>query len=106
MRAYQVVNRLGQAGQDFIKIEDFRGYVNQANSSIKAVANIARAHDLSNEELNDINTEINKVAGYTIAMAPRSTPEPASLARASSPPWLAAGVVGVVAGGLLAHFVL
>lgn len=105
MLRYPVV-RLGQGGQDFIKIEDFRGYVNQANSSMKTVADIARAHDLSDEERNAINTEINKVAGYTIAMAQRPTPEPSSLTRASSPPWLAAGVVGVVAGGLLAHFVL
>jgi hypothetical protein len=86
---------LGQASPaNYISTSDFRAYVEQANSSIKAIADIARAYDLSNEEIQKINSEIGKVSGFTLPMANVSTCEGPS-------PWLLLGaalVTGVIVG--------
>src|SRR4029078_6194854 len=51
-------SRLGQASPaNFISSAEFKAYVDQANASIKAVADIARAYELSNEEIQRINSE-------------------------------------------------
>lgn len=86
-------SRLGQASPaNFISSADFKAYVDQANASIKAVADIARAYELSNEDLQRINSEIGKVSGFTVPMANPSACEGPS-------PWLLAG------GALLALLV-
>ena len=76
-------SRLGQASQtNYISTADFRAYVEQANASMKAIADIARAYDLSNEDLQKINSEIGKVSGFTLPMAnvPSQGPSPWLLA--------------------------
>ena len=88
-------SRLGQAPQtNYISTADFRAYVEQANASIKAIADIARAYDLSNEDLQKINTEIGKVSGFTLPMA--------NIPASGGPsPWLLIGaalVTGVIVG--------
>jgi len=88
--------RLGQA--NYITTDDFRAYVTQANSSMKAIADIARAYDLSSEELQAINSEIGKVSGFTIPMA--QTPK----CDAGSPsllPLLGVGLLGVALGSVV-----
>lgn len=106
MIAYRVANsHLGQMSQDFIKIDDFRQYANQANSSIKRVADIARSYDLSDEDRNAVNSELGKVAGFTIAMAERPRAEMvAPVAQGSS--WVAAGILGLVTGSLIGYLAL
>lgn len=85
---------LGQASPaNYISSSDFRAYVDQANASIKEISDIARAHDLSNEEIQKINSEIGKVSGFTIPMAN------APSCGGPSPWLLAAG--GILAGILL-----
>jgi hypothetical protein len=116
--AVHPAHALGQAG-NYVGLDDFRAYVVQANSSLKAVADIARAHDLSDDEKNAISTELNKVAGFTVPMArppapppcpaPAACPPPAASAPAPAgegiPVWAAVGGALVV-GGLFAHLAL
>ena len=88
-------SRIGQALQtNYISTADFRAYVEQANASLKAIADIARAYDLSNEDLQKINTEIGKVSGFTVPMA--------NIPASGGPsPWLLIGaalVTGVIVG--------
>ena len=47
-----------------------------------SIADIARAYDLSNEDLQKINSEIGKVSGFTLPMAnvPSQGPSPWLLA--------------------------
>jgi len=88
-------SRLGQASPaNFISSAEFKAYVDQANASIKAVADIARAYELSNEEIQRINSEIGKVSGFTVPLANIPACEGLS-------PWLLAGgalLVGVLVG--------
>lgn len=110
MIAYRVVNvrRLGQGVQRrYITTDDFRGYVTQANSSLKTVADIARSKDLSEEERRTVESEIGRVAGYTIPMAeipkgaaPIVMPEP------SGPPVALVAAAALLVGGLAGHFIL
>lgn len=88
--------RMGQV--NYITTDDFRAYVTQANSSMKAIADIARAYDLSAEELQAINSELGKVSGFTVPMAqdPKcGTPSPSLL------PLLGIGLLGVVVGSVV-----
>lgn len=88
-----------QKPSGYVTAEDFRAYVTQANSSIKAIADIARAQDLSDEERQTVNTEAGKVSGFTIAEtgAPKGAP--------AETPWLLVGGA-LLAGGLVGSLLL
>lgn len=99
---YPVVN-LGQVPQ-YVTLDDFRGFVTQANSSVKAVADIAKAHGLSDDETKAVDAEVSKVAGYTLPMAKLPEPPPCPVAAAGPPVWaLAAGAL--LAGGILGRII-
>lgn len=87
-------SRLGQASPaNYISTSQFKTYVDQANSSLKAIADIARAYDLSEEDLRKINTEIGKVSGFTIPMETPACEGPS--------PWVLGGaalLAGVLVG--------
>lgn len=89
--------RMAQAAKppSFITTTDFGGFVTQAKSSIKIVADIAKAYGLTSDERQLVDTEVNKISGYTIPMAQMET----------GPSWLmVAGALilgGVVGGALL-----
>jgi len=109
MGAYPVV-QLGQQRQ-YITTDDFRAYVTQANSSMKTVADIAKAHDLTEEERRAVDSEVGKVYGYTIPMAeipkgPAPAPAAPIVEGPSTGTILAALAGGVLLGGIAGHFIL
>lgn len=109
MIAYRVVNvrRLGQGAQrQYITTDDFRGYVTQANSSIKTVADIARSKDLTEEERRTVDSEVGKVAGYTIPMAEIPKGAAPTVIEPSGPPVALVAAAALLAGGLAGYFIL
>lgn len=93
LQPWRPAPRMAQAPKvpSFITTTDFGGFVTQAKSSVKIIADIAKEYDLTDEERRTIETEVGKISGYTIPMA---APE-------EGPGWLmvaaalfAGGVVG------------
>jgi hypothetical protein len=94
--AWRPAPMLAQAPKppSFITTTDFGGFVTQAKSSVKIVADIARAHDLTGEERQIVDSEVNKISGYTIPMAQME----------GGPSWLTVAgalILGGVAGAVL-----
>lgn len=92
-----VSRRLGQVA-NYITTDDFRAYVTQANSSMKAIADIARAYDLSPSELQTINSELGKVSGFTVPMS--QTPQ-CEMPAPNLLPILGVGLFGVILGSVV-----
>lgn len=112
--AYPVVNfRMGQAAQ-MITTKDFDAFFNNALQQVNAVAAIARAHGLSDDEETQVRRAVGTIEQYTVPMSacpPASvTPTcpnfPAAAPVASGIPWWAAAAaglgIGAAAVGLLA----
>lgn len=98
MKPMRVVNlapfprRMGQG--NYISTGDFNVYVAQANSSIRKIADIARAYELTDEDEQIVNSELGKVTGFTVPMAkaPSCDEGPDIL------PLVAVGLVGLLVG--------
>jgi len=89
--------QLGQVA-NYITTDDFRAYVSQANSSMKAIADIARGYDLSPGELQTINSELGKVSGFTVPMS--QTPQ-CEMPAPNLIPLLGVGLFGVILGSVV-----
>lgn len=108
MIPYQVVN-LGQAGQDMIATRDFNAFYNYALAQAGSLAAIARSHDLSADEDEQVRRAVGNIQQYTLPMTP--CPAPALASSPAAPlaggiPWWAAAAaglgIGAAAVGLLA----
>lgn len=113
-RPYPVVN-LGQAGQDMITTKDFNAFFNFALVQASSLATIARAHDLSDDEQEQVRRAVGNIQQYTVPMtACPAQPAPAPLgtcpvcppAPAAGLPWWIPAIVGLGIGGAVAGFVL
>lgn len=107
MIPYQVVN-LGQAGQDMIATRDFNAFFNYALAQAGTLATIARGHELSVDEEEQVRRAVGNIQQYTLPMTSCPAPAPAAAPApiASGIPWWAAAAaglgIGAAAVGLLA----
>jgi hypothetical protein len=101
MTRYPIVN-LGQPSPtNKISVGDFDAFHQAALASINDVAQIARAHELSQDEEDAIRTATRKIEGFTVAITPCPSEKPLV---SSGLPWWAAGLAGLAVGGAVIHF--
>lgn len=109
---YPVLNlRLGQAGQPMISTRDFNGFFSFALDQANRLASIARAHELSAEEENEVRRAVGGIEQYTVpqtacpAGAPETCPAfPPSAPAVGGIPWWAAAVAGLGVGAAVVGF--
>lgn len=88
---------------NYVTTKDLAAFFNQANSSLKVVADIAYAYGPSQEERRIIESEMGKVRGFTIPMAEITGGQ--AMVKAPGTPWLLVGGA-LAAGALVGYWVL